>query len=298
MFHLFFWIRFTFANAPVNTRDSSIAMMIYQYAAQYAMKRPVAINVQLTSTRPTNVLELNNVCMKHNILDLYIWLSLRFPDWFVEHDKCLEMKKQCLEMVEGALELENLGHKFCHVSEYRTIRQKNQLRRDDFPLPPPHFGTVRKIAADIMKNYRHDELFCFPHLKRSSAAEGEGWRNVGEKAPFRRNGDFNRKKAVQQEISISNDGEFSSFHANLLSRNISRSKANRDTAWKRKDTKTPTASNATVKKHDGSYNMNVKIGSKGVGKIDKSKARVMVQKKDEEEHIMQKTISATNDSAL
>ena len=139
--------------------------MIYQYAAQYALKRPVAINVRLSEKRPTNVLELNEVCMKHNILDLYIWLSLRFPDWFVEHDKCLEMKQQCIEFIEGALEKEDLGHKFCHAAEYRMIRSKDQRRHDEHPLPPVHFGDVRDIASNLMKNYRHNELFVFPHQK-------------------------------------------------------------------------------------------------------------------------------------
>lgn len=160
--------------------------MIYQYAAQYALKRPVAINVRLSEKRPTNVLELNEVCMKHNILDLYIWLSLRFPEWFVEHDKCLEMKQQCIEFIEGALEKEDLGHKFCHAAEYRMIRSKDQRRHDEHPLPPVHFGDVRQIASNLMKNYKHDELFVFPHQKPMAewsavARPGRGRNDYGDR---------------------------------------------------------------------------------------------------------------------
>lgn len=42
---------FTFANAPVNTRDTLAMTMLYQFAATYASLRPVALNVRLTRSR-------------------------------------------------------------------------------------------------------------------------------------------------------------------------------------------------------------------------------------------------------
>lgn len=134
------------------------------------MKRPVAINMLIKNQQPANVLELTEMCMKHNILDLYIWLSLRFPDWFVEQKQCLERKEFCIEMIEAALENEDLNHVFCHANEYLTIRQKQAGERSDnndiqtrHLLPPPNFGEVRQIAEKLMAEKHPNSLFVFPH---------------------------------------------------------------------------------------------------------------------------------------
>jgi hypothetical protein len=177
--------------------------MIYQYAAQYAMKRPVAINVILSDKRPTNVLELTEVCMKHTILDLYIWLSLRFPDWFVEREKCLQMKEVCIDYVEGALELDDLKHKFCHADEYRKIRQQASRDRSAVtslhPLPPVHFGSVREITADKLKDSTAKDLFSFPHQSMLRLGPPKGSPDKGAGYKVNRDKDKNRGQSSGRE---------------------------------------------------------------------------------------------------
>lgn len=137
--------------------------IIYHYAAQYALKRPVGVSITISTEPPTNVLELSEVCMKHNVLDLYLWLSLRFPDWFVEREKCLEMKDMLIRLIETALESSNLHQKFCHHEEYKKIRQDKKKVDREWLLPPEMFGSVRDITAEFIQKVPPGQMFSFPH---------------------------------------------------------------------------------------------------------------------------------------
>ena len=44
--------RFTFANAPVSLRDTLSTNVLYQFAATYALRRPVALNIRLSRHKP------------------------------------------------------------------------------------------------------------------------------------------------------------------------------------------------------------------------------------------------------
>jgi len=44
--------RFTFANAPVSLRDTLSVNVLYQFAATYALRRPVALNIRLSRQKP------------------------------------------------------------------------------------------------------------------------------------------------------------------------------------------------------------------------------------------------------
>lgn len=81
--------RFSFASAPVDVRNQEAMNMLYYFAATYAMKRPIALNMRLNRNPPSMISEFSDLCAKHNIIELYIWLSLRFPKYFVERDICL-----------------------------------------------------------------------------------------------------------------------------------------------------------------------------------------------------------------
>ena len=147
--------------------------MIYHYASQYALKKPVSANIRISSKRPSNILQLNEICIQSHLLDLYIWLSLRFPDWFIEQDECLRMKAICIDYIESTLHREDLKHKFCHATEYKKIRWNNRevgrerrgdsYNRKSIPLPPPNFGEVRELMKTKFQNYDGPPLYSFPH---------------------------------------------------------------------------------------------------------------------------------------
>jgi len=143
---------FIFANAPVNTRDQLAMNMLYQFAASYASIKPVALNVRLMRSQPRDVKELSELCSKHNVLDLYLWLSFRFPKFFVERDLCLEQKAYAVALIEKSLDTSLLQQKFSLAQEYKTIRTKLRVSCPD-GLPPIAFGEdIRSKTREIINS--------------------------------------------------------------------------------------------------------------------------------------------------
>ncbi|CAM9187076.1 unnamed protein product [Chrysoparadoxa australica] len=77
--------RFEFCMAPLNTRDKGQVNVLASFAKAVSERKPTGLNVLLPGRDriPKNVDQLGELCSSHNILDLYMWLSTRFPG-FVE----------------------------------------------------------------------------------------------------------------------------------------------------------------------------------------------------------------------
>lgn len=162
--------RFTFANAPVSLRDSLSTGILYQFAAAYALRRPVALNIRISRQKPRDILEFADLCLKHNILDLYLWLSLRYPDYFIEQDLCQDRKAHAVAMIEDTLDLSSLQQKFSHSRDYQIVRQ-NMLADTD-ALPPLEFGDVRQSTRENIAKIGREELYVFPHIREEEALAG------------------------------------------------------------------------------------------------------------------------------
>lgn len=155
--------RFIFANAPVDVRSAMSMTTLYAFAATYAMRRPVALNVRLTRQKPKDVLELSDLCVKHNVLDLYLWLSIRFPEFFVEREVCLEQKTFAIECIQSSLESPHLQHKFSHSNEYKAVRVK-MLTGETLGLPSFNYGAVRESFVKNLALIDQKDLYVFPTL--------------------------------------------------------------------------------------------------------------------------------------
>ena len=155
--------RFVFSNAPVSTRDMVSMNMLYQFAATYATGRPVALNVRLTHRSPKDVLELGMLLTKHNVLDLYIWLSFRFPKYFVERELALSQKQHAVKNIQLSLDSTLVQAKYSHSQDYIKLRTKHMERSVD-GLPPVSFGSVRGATHDILKTIAEEHLAVFPTL--------------------------------------------------------------------------------------------------------------------------------------
>ena len=91
--------------------------MLLQFADAWARGKPTAINVRFGNRAPANVLELQDLCTRHNIIDLYLWLSNRFPGNFVERELALRQKDHAISLIQQGLknldlntdEIERLG---------------------------------------------------------------------------------------------------------------------------------------------------------------------------------------------
>ena len=57
---------------PVRVSDPLSLSMLLQFADAWARGKPTAINVRFGNRAPANVLELQDLCTRHNIIDLYL----------------------------------------------------------------------------------------------------------------------------------------------------------------------------------------------------------------------------------
>ena len=177
--------RFIFSNAPVSLREPLNMNMLYSFAATYATKRPVALNVRLPGQKPRDVFEFMDLCAKNNILDLYLWLSFRFPTYFIEQDRCNEQQKYALGLIEQSLAKTQLHQDFDHTDDYRRIREGFVDKYPDL-LPPEAWGDVRETMKEQLKDLKERglELYCY---KTSSVRSGYKNRNSYQRKDQGRN---------------------------------------------------------------------------------------------------------------
>lgn len=151
--------RFTFSLAPVNTRDIIAMHLLYQFAAQYAMNKPVALNVRLSQNRPRDFFELADLCSKHNVLDLYLWLSSRFPTYFIEREICLQQKAFAVNHIQETLQNARFAQSYSYSEEYEEMN-KSILKLTPDGLPPSsHSEEVRKSTKENIDRIRKEDLY-------------------------------------------------------------------------------------------------------------------------------------------
>jgi hypothetical protein len=152
--------RFIFSSAPVNTKDHMSMNLLYGFTSAYALRRPVAMNIRLSKYKPTDVYSFMDLCSKYNALDLYLWLSYRFPKYFIERDLCLQQREFALNLIEKALFSSNLHQDFSHKSEYVKVREF-LLKNYPDGLPPDSFGSIRETTAQFIQDYDPSKLLLY-----------------------------------------------------------------------------------------------------------------------------------------
>lgn len=157
--------RITFASAPIQLRDLAMMHKIYNYASLYSKNRPVYLNLRLPKSLPRNVVEFSDLCLKNNTIELYLWLSMRFPMHFIEKELATILMKEAIELITQTLIHRRLiNHENDAVaSGYRELRQKlmsaGHRSNNPIALPPIEYGEV--VRQEYLQNY----LAIPTHLK-------------------------------------------------------------------------------------------------------------------------------------
>jgi len=99
-----------FCTAPCNTNDRFALHMLATYAAMCAPGRRerCAPNIRLTNKPPASLSQLQDLCTKHNVLDLYLWLNFRYPHTFSEATVAKAQKYRAIELIAKGLQDPNL----------------------------------------------------------------------------------------------------------------------------------------------------------------------------------------------
>ncbi len=150
-------------------------------AATYAQNRPVPLKVRLSTSLPRDLDDFSTLCAKHNVLELYLWLSFRFPKYFIERDMCLQQKNFALQQIEATLMSTTMSQTYSFSTEYSKLRDKLSKSGAD-KYPPVEYGDVRTTAIGFIDALNPETSFVPP----------PGYKRDEEEASSGRNSHFNR----------------------------------------------------------------------------------------------------------
>ncbi|RHY29417.1 hypothetical protein DYB32_005154 [Aphanomyces invadans] len=118
--------RFTFCTAPANLRNPLARRIFVDYAIGHGNGRSVPLDVYLPKFAPRNELALRDIEIKSKLIDVYLWLSYRFPDTFKMQAEALELKEKVLGLVEEGLV--NVTYKKTESTPKKRVGEWNEDR--------------------------------------------------------------------------------------------------------------------------------------------------------------------------
>ena len=125
-----------FCTAPCNLNDRFAVSMLNAYARARAGGGRCGPNVRLPKGRPSKLSDLHDLCSKHNVLDLYLWLAFRFPETFPDSAAATAQKQRCIALIAATLEsrtLELPAKKGADDAEKKTRAKKKGPARKRAP---------------------------------------------------------------------------------------------------------------------------------------------------------------------
>jgi ATP-dependent RNA helicase SUPV3L1/SUV3 len=100
---LTFHERMLFLNAPIDTADPNSMRVAKIYARTHAKGVSVPLIVELPEKYPQNIEQLREVESIYKILDVYCWLSYRYPETFVNSNEARNYQSILLDMIQKAI---------------------------------------------------------------------------------------------------------------------------------------------------------------------------------------------------
>jgi hypothetical protein len=106
--HLSMADRFILASVPLNRRDRLAMQTLYQFALAHAHRRPIPPTVRVPQWAPRSILAMNELCTKHAILDVYLWLGQHFPSSFPQREQAEGQRRQIMALIQHGLTSEDV----------------------------------------------------------------------------------------------------------------------------------------------------------------------------------------------
>nr|XP_042901967.1 ATP-dependent RNA helicase SUV3 homolog, mitochondrial [Parasteatoda tepidariorum] len=97
--------RYVFCCAPINRRQLYVCTMFQKFSRQYSQNDPLTIEklcrtIGWPFSSPQNISDLVHQEAVFDVLDLYLWLSYRFPDLFPDGSPVRDIQKELDELIQ------------------------------------------------------------------------------------------------------------------------------------------------------------------------------------------------------
>lgn len=100
--------RYVFCCAPINRKSPYICTMFLKFARQYSKNGAITFNwlcqhIGWPFQMPKTILDLVQLECVFDVLDLYLWLSYRFPDLFPDSEMVRDVQKKLDSLIEAGI---------------------------------------------------------------------------------------------------------------------------------------------------------------------------------------------------
>ncbi|XP_035219000.1 ATP-dependent RNA helicase SUV3 homolog, mitochondrial-like isoform X3 [Stegodyphus dumicola] len=97
--------RYVFCCAPINRRQPYVCTMFLKFSNQYSQNKPMTEEILCKTigwpfSPPQNIIQLVHQEAVFDVLDLYLWLSYRFPDLFPDVQAVRKIQRQLDEIIQ------------------------------------------------------------------------------------------------------------------------------------------------------------------------------------------------------
>lgn len=163
------------AHAPVGKSEEELEALL-TYCTHYAARRPVPLDVDVPTRAPRGFPHFEAICKLYSTLDLYLWLQVRYPEYFTEKELCLEKKDLVLQHIDQYLQRRQHGgdQEYTHLITYRKTREKMSGK-----LPAAEHRHILESTLQHLDSVKDHELVITRKEKpadssRSSSNRGRG----------------------------------------------------------------------------------------------------------------------------
>lgn len=187
------------AHAPVGKSDEELEALL-MYCTHYAARRPVPLNIDVPTKSPRGFSHFEAICKLYSTLDLYLWLQVRFPEYFTEKELCLEQKDLVLHHIDQYLQRKQRGgdQEYAHLITYRKTREKMNGK-----LPAAQHRHILESTLQHLDGVKDHELVIT--RKERAADSSRGGRGRGRDGHDGRSG--GRKRGTGRRASRVDSGE-------------------------------------------------------------------------------------------
>lgn len=96
-------VKYTFATSPISEKQTFACACFVKFVRSYSNNEAVTVDTLRRMLGwplrvPANLNEVSHLECVYDVLDLYLWLSYRFPEVFIDHSQCREMRDELEEV--------------------------------------------------------------------------------------------------------------------------------------------------------------------------------------------------------
>ncbi|KAH8943386.1 hypothetical protein BDL97_13G049000 [Sphagnum fallax] len=165
--------RFLFCICPVDTDDHMAMGALLQFATEFSRQEMVTLKKVITPATirvPRTQTALQQLESLHKVLELYVWLSLRMEDAFVDQEAALSQKELCGMLIEQGLQL--VGR----AKPKRKVHNKRELKLMSLKGIASNWTSEREeVEKDDSSHLFQDKDELCAEKGHKSIAESELW---------------------------------------------------------------------------------------------------------------------------